>query len=148
MVRQIRIKKDYYSILGLENNCTVDEIGKAYRKLSLKIHPDKNKAPDFEEALCIYSSISKLGVKKTSPPTHDLYSTAQDPEKVQESDESFLVFCVKVTPSWLVDKSLNTRHASEGSVAFKKLYMTDVEIGTSTISDRCRYETEEHGVPM
>ncbi|CAA0817503.1 Chaperone protein dnaJ 49 [Striga hermonthica] len=50
MVRQIRTKKDYYSILGLEKNCTVDEIRKAYRKLSLKVHPDKNKAPGSEEA--------------------------------------------------------------------------------------------------
>lgn len=50
LVRQIKSKKDYYSILGVEKSCSVEEIRKAYRKLSLKVHPDKNKAPGAEEA--------------------------------------------------------------------------------------------------
>lgn len=53
LIRQIKRSKDYYSILGVEKSCSVDEIRKAYRKLSLKVHPDKNKAPDSEEAFKI-----------------------------------------------------------------------------------------------
>ncbi|KFK34969.1 hypothetical protein AALP_AA5G217300 [Arabis alpina] len=56
IVRKIKSKKDYYEILGLETNCSVDDIRKAYRKLSLKVHPDKNQAPGSEEA---FKSVSK-----------------------------------------------------------------------------------------
>lgn len=50
LIRHINRNKDYYGILGVEKSCSVEEIRKAYRKLSLKVHPDKNKAPGSEEA--------------------------------------------------------------------------------------------------
>ena len=51
------MKKDYYEILGVDKKATKDELKKAYRKLSLQYHPDRN--PNNKEAEEKFKEISE-----------------------------------------------------------------------------------------
>lgn len=64
-------KLDYYDILGVSRDAKEDEIKRAFHKLALKYHPDRNKLPDAEEKF-----------KEAS----EAYAVLSDPDKRRQYD--------------------------------------------------------------
>ena len=61
--------KDYYEVLGVTKTASDDEIKKAYRKMALRFHPDKNQSPGaedkFKEIGEAYDVLSDAGKRQT-----------------------------------------------------------------------------------
>ncbi|KAJ8262195.1 hypothetical protein GJAV_G00163580 [Gymnothorax javanicus] len=70
-VRKIKKCKDYYEVLSVSKEASEEELKKAYRKLALKFHPDKNHAPGATEAF------KKIG---------NAYAVLSNPEKRKQYD--------------------------------------------------------------
>ncbi|KAM4603258.1 dnaJ homolog subfamily B member 14 [Polymixia lowei] len=70
-VHRIKRCKDFYEVLGIGKEACEDELKKAYRKLALKFHPDKNHAPGATEAF------KKIG---------NAYAVLSNPDKRRQYD--------------------------------------------------------------
>lgn len=66
-------KRDYYEVLGLDKNASEDDIKRAYRKLAIKYHPDRN--PGNKEA------------EEKFKEAAEAYDVLHDPQKRQQYDQ-------------------------------------------------------------
>ena len=66
-------KRDYYEVLGIEKTASEDEIKKAYRKIAIKYHPDRN--PGNKEA------------EEKFKEAAEAYDVLHDPQKRQQYDQ-------------------------------------------------------------
>ena len=49
MASRMKNKRDYYEVLGVQRGASPDEVKQAFRKLAMKWHPDRNKAPEAQD---------------------------------------------------------------------------------------------------
>lgn len=55
-----RIEISIFSILGVQSDCSQEQIRKHYKKIAVLVHPDKNKQPGAEEAFKILQRAFEL----------------------------------------------------------------------------------------
>ncbi|XP_008206442.3 dnaJ homolog subfamily B member 12 isoform X2 [Nasonia vitripennis] len=77
-VRRIKKCKDYYEILGITKEATDSDIKKAYKKLALQLHPDKNKAPGAAEAFKAIGNAVAVLTDTEKRKQYDLYGSDED----------------------------------------------------------------------
>lgn len=70
-------KKDFYDILGIEKTADEAQIKKAYRKLAIKFHPDKNKAKNAEEAFKKVNQAFSVLSDKNKRKNYDMFGTEE-----------------------------------------------------------------------
>src|SRR5690606_37609466 len=64
--------ENYYKILGIASNSDTSEIKKAYRKLALQFHPDKNKASNAHEVIVKITEAYEVLRNKESRKKYDI----------------------------------------------------------------------------
>lgn len=65
-------QRDYYEVLGIPRDADEKAIKKAYKRLAMKYHPDRNKDPDAEEK---FKEIAKAYAVLSDPQKRKLYDT-------------------------------------------------------------------------
>ncbi|HDO19557.1 MAG TPA: molecular chaperone DnaJ [Thermoplasmatales archaeon] len=79
-------KKDYYEILGVSRDATKEEIKRAYRRLALKYHPDRNKSKEAEERFKEISEAYAVLSDDEKRRLYDLYGHAGIDQRYTSED--------------------------------------------------------------
>ncbi|KAG2388074.1 hypothetical protein C9374_000924 [Naegleria lovaniensis] len=82
----LKLKDDYYKVLGVEKTATKEQIKKAYRKLALKFHPDRNSVPEATEAFKIIGAAYMCLSDDEKRKLYDAYGT-DDRQKIGMSQQ-------------------------------------------------------------
>src|SRR4030043_1470508 len=79
-------KRDYYEVLGVKRTATEEEMKKAYRKLALQYHPDRNKSKDAEEKFKTISEAYAVLSDKQKRVQYDQFGAAGFHQRYSQED--------------------------------------------------------------
>jgi DnaJ domain len=161
----VESKRDYYEVLGVARDATIDDIRKAYRRLALAIHPDRDpKNSDgvhFQKAAEAYEVLSDTDKRRIydrlgSQPTHETSNSSNASPRpegmlwVHFADflSAYRPYDVeKMThePEWLrtlkMGKTIRTHRDEEvGVVYLKRIDRERGEVQLEVVAPRCIYQ--------
>jgi len=105
LCQRILATKDHYAVLGITKNASDTEINKAYKRVALRLHPDKNRHPQAEsafkrlqEANEVLSDPQKRRAYDNPAPTGYILREYSDDD--EDMDDFFREACRGARGSW------------------------------------------------
>ncbi|KAI5306875.1 hypothetical protein KEM56_006657 [Ascosphaera pollenicola] len=112
---KIDVKIDYYAVLGISSDATDSDIKKAYRKLALQYHPDRNPGKETE-VLARFQQIATANEILTTPSTKTEYDSKRYRHNAPYSTRANARRQQGPTPSW----SANTQSSQSFANAYAR----------------------------
>lgn len=78
----------YYTILGISESASDEEIKLAYRKLAKKLHPDRNKAPNAHEQFIQLAAAYEALINKKTTHSHSSYQQRENSEDLLKRQQA------------------------------------------------------------
>jgi len=133
LFNQCMAMNSFYTRLGVSNTATPAEIKKAYHKLSLKWHPDKNKEPEAQAKFQEISEAYKVLSDPDSRREYDISGTTTSSQTAQ-SAEQFVARMEKMKQDFeykMASTELQAKHELEENELTHSLKMAQEQIKTS-----------------
>ncbi|XP_046364977.1 dnaJ homolog subfamily B member 14-like [Haliotis rufescens] len=121
LVKRIKKCKDYYEILGVSKEATETDLKKAYRKLALQMHPDKNKAPGATEAFKAIGNAFSVLSDPSKRKKYDVYGPETDTSHSHaHSDYSHGGYEGDISPEELFNMFFGGGFPSSGTTHYRR----------------------------
>mmetsp|Transcript_10151 Transcript_10151/g.11881 ORF Transcript_10151/g.11881 Transcript_10151/m.11881 type:complete len:279 (-) Transcript_10151:727-1563(-) len=120
--------KDLYEVLGLKKDASQDDIKKAYHKLALRLHPDRNpgdksSTAKFQTLKRVYEVLSDPEKRRVYDNTGSLEDSEIDGEKFQDLYDYYRTIFKKVTTEDIASYEVKYRGSSSERAELLRLYM-------------------------
>ena len=123
-------KRDYYEVLGISKSATDSEIKKAYRKLAIKFHPDKN--PGDKNAEEKFKEVAEAYEVLSNPEKKKQYDTFGHTDNIGSDNDNLILSQnrAQVVTDYLISKGIDAgRLMMEGHGEIEPIASNDTDEG-------------------
>ncbi len=151
------VKRDYYEVLGIEQNALEEDVKKAFRKLAFQYHPDRNKESDAEDRFKEINEAYEILSDPEKRATYDRFGHAglSGNGRGFEGFDGFAGFG-DIFDAFFGGTSARTRNAPQQGrdlrvaldISFEEAVFgveKEIEVGKSMVCSKCRGARSEPG---